>query len=216
MLLRYSGSAFWEDMPMSRFRRAAAAAVALALGQPALALQPPEPGLWEVRSKTLVNGQDVMAAARRNIQEQLQQMSPQERAQAKPFMDQALAALAEVRQECLGAQEIARYASNPRAWLDDLQRDSPGCKFTLTENTATTLRYTGRCKPVDGEGFDGTVQGEMTLTSPRAWRATHTGQGVYRVADPASLPGVDLRGTVRLDVQASGRWLRAQCGAARP
>lgn len=192
------------------------AAAALALAQPTLAITLPEPGLWENRSKILINGQDVMAATRKSIQQQMQQMGPQERAQAKPFMDKALAAMAEARQECLTAKEIARYGSSPRAWLDDLQRDSPGCQYTLVENSATTLRYTGRCKPVDGEGFDGTVQGEMTMTSPRAWRATHSGQGRYLAGDAANLPGVDLRGSVRMEMQASGRWLGAQCGTVRP
>jgi hypothetical protein len=202
-------------MPMSRFRWAAAAAV-FTLVQTAQALPLPERGLWEVRSKTLVNGQDVMAAARKNVEEQLQQMPPQERAQARAFMAQALAAMADLRQECLTARDTARYGNDPRAWLDDLQRDSPGCRYTLIENTATTLRYTGRCKAVNGEGFEGTVQGEMTMTSPRAWRATHTGQGRYTLPDASSLPGVDMSGPIRLEVQASGRWLRAQCATAKP
>lgn len=201
-------------------RCAAAFGVCALLGAPAaLALTVPQTGLWETRTQSTYNGVDVMAQMRKGVDEQLQQMSPQQRAQMGPMMQQMRDSLSEVSKECITAEDAAK-ARTPQAWVDEMNKDDSECRYRLIEDRDDALRVVGDCKPAsDDGGFFGTVQGEMKTSGPRAWSMVMRGTGRFVLPEDAPLPPEmkqKLVGPVRFEMKSSGRWLGAQCGAVKP
>ncbi len=212
------------SLRMSALRRGAAARFcalffALLPAPAALAFTVPQTGLWETRTQSTFNGVDMMAQMRKNLDEQLRQMSPQQRAQMEPMLQQMRDSLSTVHKECITAKD-ADDVRTPQAWVDEMNKEDSSCRFRLVEDRGDTLRVAGDCKPTTNtDGFSGTVQGEMKTSGPRAWSMVLRGTGRYVFSEGASLPPEvkqKLVGPVNFEMKASGRWLGAQCGAVKP
>lgn len=156
-----------------------------------LAQQRLQPGLWE-QSMTTQNEKVNQAMAQ--MQQQLASMPPDKRKQMEAMMAQRGMAMgapgqAMTVQVCITPEQAAR---------DEMPAREGKCKQTRSERSGNTLRFAFTCE--DG----GSGEGEYTLQSPKA----HTG----RMTINAMRNGK----TERMEMQHSGRWLAADCGAVKP
>lgn len=193
----------------------AAASAAAPTASPAARLSPvPTPGLWEAGWRTTVNGQDLGRALRTMIAGQMAQMPADQRAMTEMMVKDLTGGplMGGIRQECLTPEAAARVV-DPAAWLQDVLRDAPGCRFEPVRADGATLAFKGRC--ADPDGFTGDVTGTLTLDGPRAWTAGWSGRGRMIGLDdlPGMKPGAD--GRVDYRVSGSGRWKAAACGAVK-
>ncbi|CUA95987.1 DUF3617 domain-containing protein [Thiomonas bhubaneswarensis] len=197
----------------------AGVAASLLVTQAVQAMTLPEPGLWEVRSQTLINDVDIDAALRQEFQKQLQQLPAQDRAALGPALQHAIEAMSPVEKECITKEEV-QSLRDPQAMLAQLQKDSPECRFKLDAVKGDTIQYSGQCAAGEDGGFTGDVHGVMTMHSSRSWSQSFEGEGRFVIpAGDMKILGLDakkLRGKVRTKLTASGRWLGAQCGAVKP
>jgi hypothetical protein len=163
----------------------------LATTTAALAQQRLQPGLWE-QSMTTQNEKVNQAMAQ--MQQQMASMPPEKRKQMEAMMAQrgvAMGTPGQVMtvQVCITPEQAAR---------DEMPAREGKCKQTRSERSGNTLRFAFTCE--DG----GSGEGEYTLQSPKA----HTGK--------MTVNAVRNGKTERMDMQHSGRWLAADCGAVKP
>lgn len=186
-------------------RRHLLAALALCAGSAsALAQLSPRPelGLWETRTKILLNGRDMLADMRAAQEAMMKSLPPAERAQmAEAMKAQGAGAPSETDQMCIDAKSLADW-SDPKARLREMEQDMPGCKFEQLSTSGSTMQFKGRC--VDPQGFTGDMQGTMTMKGPRAWTSVYTGKG-----QSEGRP-------MEMRVESNSRWLGASCGNVKP
>lgn len=156
---------------------AATAAVPQALAQPAM-----KPGLWEVRISS-----PELEAARRQMQQQLAQLPPAQRAR----MEQAM-----------GGNALGMMAGGPvRVCHTEASLKSQG---PVQQERGCTVRATlrGATQVVDMKCEDGrTGHGEFV----------HSGDG-YR----GFVEATDPRRPGRMRMEHEGRWIAADCGDVKP
>ena len=139
-----------------RIRRAAigfalsamAVSVSAGAGQPLnLAV---DMGLWQLTTQAQVSG--VLSP---QLQQNLQNMPPDQRARIQAAMQAAMAAAqrAHVFRDCM----------TPKRWSRGLDRDDQGgqCKSTLVSNTRTGFEYHRVCTATDGQGHTETIRFHM-------------------------------------------------------
>lgn len=186
-------------------RRPLLAALALsAAALPAAAQLSPKPdlGLWETRTRIIVNGRDMLADMRVAQEAMMKSLPPAERAQmAEAMKAQGGGAPSETDQMCIDAKSLADW-SDPKARLREMEQDMPGCKFEQMSMSGSTMQFKGRC--ADPQGFTGDMLGTMTMKGSRAWTSVYTGKG-----QSEGRP-MDMR------VESNSRWLAASCGAVKP
>lgn len=169
----------------------------------------PAPGLWENTQTMKLGGIEMGALMRQAHAEAMKQLPPEHRAMA----EQAMAAMGGgPSRECL-TPEQARAASDPAALLRQINEDQDGnCRFDLVSTSGNTLNLRGQCRAEDG--WNGAVQGAMTMHDARRWSSRFTGSGRWQGDLP---PGVPTRGgAVEMLMEGSGRWLAAACGDVKP
>lgn len=190
----------------------ASAALAAPLAFPPLAaaqaLTAPTPGLWQTQTRLHLNGQDFFAALRKMQQDALQSLSPAQRQQMQAMMTDPGAP----SKNCLTAQEAAR-SRDPKTLLDDLSKDSPGCRFDTPTVSGNVMRFKGRC--TDPQGFTGDLAGDMQMLSAKEWKATYVGKGSMDI--PEGMKGFGAPGgLVEMRMETHSRWIAASCGNIAP
>ena len=177
----------------------AIALTALLAAAPAQA-QKLSPGLWE-HSMTMKSSDPQMAEDMARMQKELAAMPPEQRKQMEAMMaaqgmKMGMAAGAGgpsmSAKVCLTPEQAARGEMPPPAEGD--------CKQTSMQRSGNTLRMKFACtgkQPVTGEG-------EYTLEGPKAHRGRTT------------IDSQEAGKTVRMEMNHSGRWLAADCGAIKP
>ncbi|MES2422863.1 MAG: DUF3617 domain-containing protein [Pseudomonadota bacterium] len=153
------------------------------------------PGLWE-QGVTMKSQSGQMESAMAQMQQSLASMPPEQR----KMMEQMMA------QQGLGmgpkGNTVRICISQEQAELDRLPQE-PGCTQTVQRTGPNTLKVAFSCKgskdnpPSSGEG-------SMTLRSPTAY------EGQFRIKTMANGK------PEQLDMQQSGKWLSADCGAIKP
>ncbi len=202
-------------------RPLALAAVLLAFLNPAALAQKlsvtPTPGLWENSMTIKMNGVDMMAtmrAAQAEALKELANLPPAQRAEIEKMMGQALAGAGAPQQSCL-TPEQARVAADPKALLRQMTEEGGAdqeCRFELVSVSGNTLKLRGTCKPEDG--WNGVVDGSMTLHDAKRWSSRFSGQGRMQ---GEMMPGMAAPGgRVEMLMEGSGRWLAANCGSVAP
>lgn len=175
------------------------AVAALLAGAPAQA-QKLAPGLWE-HSMTMKSSDPRMNEGMARMQKELAGMPPEQRKQMEAMMaaqgmNMGMAAGAGgpaiVAKVCLTPEQAAR---------DEMPPPSEGdCKQTVVQRSGNTLRMKFTCTGKDlAKG-----EGEYTLESPKA----HRGRTVIDAQEGGK--------TVRMEMNHTGRWLAADCGAVKP
>jgi Protein of unknown function (DUF3617) len=146
-------------------------------------------GLWEVTTHPQTNGELPIS------QEQLQRLSPEQRARIEAAMKAAMenANQAHVMRECLTPERLAKGF--------DLGDDSSSsCKTTVVRNTSTELEAHRECK---GESNVRTMT-ERLRTSGR--------RQVSGTIDVLMSQGAKQ---LTMHMSVEGRWLGADCGAVK-
>jgi hypothetical protein len=190
----------------------------LALSAPAAAQRlsvTPSPGLWESTQKMLLNGVDAMAAMRTAQAEMLKSLPPADRAMAEQMMKAQAGAFGGPQRECLTAQAV-RELNDPALLLAHLNKQSAeegdACRHQVVSVSGNTIQVRSQCKPQ--EGWQGTMQGTLTLHDERRMSHRFTGSG--KLVGEA-MPGIpNPTGTVNIVVEGQGRWLGAACGDVKP
>jgi hypothetical protein len=210
-----------QVLVMKTLRPLALAALLLAGLNPAVQAQKlsvtPAPGLWENSMTFKVNGVDMMAAlraAQAEAMKELKNLPPDQRAMMEQMMQQALDGAGGPQRSCL-TPEQARVAADPQALLRQMSEDGGGaqeCRFELVSVSGNTLNLRGTCKPE--EGWNGVVNGSMTLHDARRWSSRFSGQGRMQGEMMPGLPAPG--GVVEMLMEGSGRWLGADCGSVAP
>ncbi len=163
----------------------------LATSTAALAQQRLQPGLWE-QSMTTKN--EKMNQAMAQMQQQLASMPPEQRKQMEAMMAQK-----GVTMGGAGGAITAKVCITPeQAARDEIPAREGKCKRTSSERSGNTFRFAFTCE--DG----GSGEGEYTLQSPKA----HSGKMIMNTVRNGK--------TERMEMQHSGRWLAADCGAVKP
>lgn len=163
----------------------------LATSTAALAQQRLQPGLWEQR---MLMQNDKMNQAMAQMQQQMAGMPPEKRKQMEAMMAKQGISMGGpgqpiTAQVCITPEQAAR---------DEIPAREGKCKQTRSERSGNTLRFAFTCE----DGSSG--EGEYTLQGPKA----HSGKMVIN--------GVRNGKTERMEMQHSGRWLAADCGAVKP
>ncbi|MDH4465568.1 DUF3617 domain-containing protein [Acidovorax sp.] len=177
----------------------ALAAAALLPGAASLShaqVQKMRPGLWE-HSVTMKSQSGQMEAAMAQAQKSLADMPPAQRRQMEEMLAQqgvSLGAKATTVKVCVTPEQ---------ADLDRLPPAQDGCTHKLQRTSPNTLSTTFSCPAAQGRpGSSGS--GTMTMSSPTAYT------GRYKVeTQTAGKPE-------QLDMEQTGRWLAADCGAIKP
>ena len=182
--------------PFMVFALAAAARLAAA----PVRAQKLAPGLWE-HSMTMKSSDPGMAEGMARMQKEMAAMPPEQRKQmqamlAAPGINMTMGAgpvePAIVAKVCLTPEQAARAEMPPPAEGD--------CKQTSLQRTGNTLRMKFACtgkRPATGEG-------EYTLEGPKA----HRGRTLIETQEAGK--------SVRMEMNHSGRWMAADCGAVKP
>jgi hypothetical protein len=211
-----------QPRPSAR-SRAATLGVALAtllLAAPASAQRlsvTPQPGLWQVENQVSYNGVDLLAQMRAMQAEMLRQLPADQRAMAEQMLREQGEALGGSSRECLTAEQ-AREMADPRRLLERMNEpDEDGdlsCRYELVSVSGNTLQVRGQCEPQDG--WNGRMQGTMTLHDARRWSSRFSGTGRLR-GEAATMPGIpNATGPVEFVISSNGRWVTATCGDVAP
>jgi hypothetical protein len=171
----------------------------------------PTPGLWETRQKLELNGVDFLEVARRLQDDALAQLSGPARAEAEQLMKEQAALLSGIERECISAEDAAAMA-DARRMVERMNAgesgEETGCRFELVSARGATLNLRGRCEATDG--WEGDLQGTLTLADAKNWTMRFTGTGRLK---GERLPGVpDADGAVTSVMETKARWLGASCG----
>ena len=163
----------------------------LATSTATLAQQRLQPGLWE---QSMVMQNDKVNQAMAQMQQQMAAMPPEKRKQMEAMM-----AKQGVSMGGPGQPMTAKVCITPeQAARDEIPARDGKCKQTRSERSGNTFRFAFTCE--DG----GSGEGEYTLQSPKA----HSGKMIIN--------SVRNGKTERMEMQHSGRWLAADCGAVKP
>jgi hypothetical protein len=157
-----------------------------------------KPGLWEVTSKTDAKGAPPISAAQREeMEKQLAQLSPENRAKAEAAMKAAQARQGQpvVRKSCITKEDL----SKPLAF--DGGRGDGSCTRTILKSTSSVQEVRLDCTN-NAHKSGGTLR--IVATNPEAWSGTLDGSAS------------DTGGAMTLKSTVSGKWLGADCGSIKP
>ncbi len=174
----------------------------------------PEAGLWRQESTTLINGQDLQLAIR-NAQQQMLQALP---AQQRQMMEQMMNTDADpgVEMECISPQ-MAEDLTNPDALLKRAREDMPDCSMAINKVSGSTMAIAGNC--AGSEGYNGEMQGELTILSSREMRSTFTGTGTMQMDSeqaPAAMQGMTGNQPVTIEHTQVATWMSSDCADLEP
>lgn len=163
-------------------------------GSAALA-QPIKPGLWEIRSTVQQGaGGKAQTDAMAQMRAQMAQLPPAQRKQMEAMLAQQGMSVDDSglrMKTCLTPDMVARFEAPPPQQGD--------CKTTMAPRSGNTQRFTFQCSQPPSRG-----DGVVTFTSPEAYSVrTQVTAGT----------GAQTQATT---MDASGRWLGADCGSVKP
>jgi hypothetical protein len=179
---------------MKTYKTCIALLLGCAISTPALAVKiDMTPGLWEHKF-TMTNPSGEMAAAMKQMQDQLANMSPEERKMMETMMASYGVGIGEdgtTVKMCITQEDIDR---------GDLPQQDEDCQQEILEQTKNKFKIKFTCAgdpPSSGTG-------EVTFSSPKAY----TGKSSF-------VTHVNGK-TEEMAMTQSGKWLSADCGAIKP
>jgi hypothetical protein len=163
----------------------------LALSCLPLSAQTMKPGLWEIHNKMKGGGTDDAMA---ELQKSMAQMSPQQRKQ----MEAAMAAQGVKMAPGAGAMAMQMCFTREMVERNDVPMQD-GCKVTQNQRGGKTQKFAFSCSNPPSSG-----EGQVTYESPEAYTSRMTVKTT--VGGKAETTTMD----------ASGKWLKADCGNVKP
>jgi hypothetical protein len=151
-----------------------------------------KPGLWEIHNKV---GNAGMDSATAEMHQRLAAMPPEQRKQVEAMMAQRGMRMAPGAgggmgmQVCLTREMVERHETPMRE----------GCRTTQQQRSGNTMKIAFTCDQPPSSG-----QGEVTFASPEAYSS--------RMTMTTNRQGQQQTSTV----EASGKWLQADCGSIKP
>lgn len=154
-----------------------------------------KPGLWEVTNNMKGGGAE-HDKARAHAQQQMANMSPQERKMMEDMMAKRGMKMGPGGPGTMTAKMCMTREMVERNEMPAQQGD---CKTTKQERSGNTMKFTVACTrpPSSGEGL-------VTYLSPEAY--------TMKIAIRSTAKG----GPEAMNMEASGKWLSADCGAVKP
>lgn len=171
------------------------AAAALFLSHPALAADTMRPGLWEITS-TIKSGNSQAMAAMAEAQKQMAAMSPEQRKMIEAMMAKQGVG---VSMGGDGSVKVTYCVTKEMAARRELPTGQQGQCTSNATPTASGMRVSFTCTNPPSSG-----SGEVTLMGDTAYTTTMNVTSSAR-GKPETMA-----------VDASGRWLSADCGAKAP
>lgn len=154
------------------------------------------PGLWE-NTVSMKSGSGQLEAAMAQMREQMARMTPEQRQQIEAMLASRGAGVG----MAAGQPTTLKVCVTPeQAANDDFARHDGHCKTTSTERSGKTVRIRFVC---EGERKT-SGEGEFTIDSDKSHRG-------HMVVDTT------VKGRPeRIEMDSTGRWLSADCGAVKP
>ncbi len=146
-----------------------------------------KPGLWEIQHKTAVNGQELP-----DMQQMMANVPPGMRGQVEAMMAKNGAGMTEKGVSvCITQEQI----NNNTYGMDNKGH----CKVSDVQHSGNRTSLKMRCEDPKGEG-----ETTVTQISPVQWQST-TRMTIEEQGKPQAI-----------NSEATGRWLKADCGAIKP
>ncbi len=174
----------------------------LALASLGASAQNQKPGLWEITSKMAGGGADSekIAKAQAQMQAQMAAMSPEQRKMVEGAMAKNGVQMGAggpgggmTMKVCLTEEMVKR------GQMSTGQAAQHGCTSTLSPRVGNTMKMSFTCTQPPSSG-----EGQFTFTSPDAY--------TMQMTTRSTRGGTEHQ----MSMQATGRWLSADCGSVKP
>jgi hypothetical protein len=182
-------------MPMKHCLLALATTLMLALATGASA-QTTKPGLWEITNK-MQSSSGEMEKAMASMEKQLASMPPEQRKQMQDMMAKQGMSMGS---SAGGGMSMKMCITKEMAERNELPQQQQGdCKTTQSPRSGNTMKFSYVCTqpPSSGEGVM-TFNGDTAYTIKTATTTTVKGKAE------------------KMTMDASGKWLSADCGNIKP
>lgn len=153
-----------------------------------------KPGLWEINNKMQAGGsrgQD-MAKAQRSMEN----MPPEQRRMMEEIMAKQGVSVGRDGPGSIGAKVCV---TREMAERNEIPSQREGCKQTVSPRSGNTMKISFTCTNPPSSG-----EGQITFVSPEAYSMNMT---MTTVAEGQPQ---------KVNMDATGRWLSADCGAIKP
>jgi hypothetical protein len=157
--------------------------------------QPMKPGLWEFNYK-MQNASGEMDKARADMQKRMANMPPDQRKMAEDMMAQRGVGMGAGGPGTMGMRACI---TKEMAERNEVPSQKGDCKTTTSPRAGNSVKMAFTCANPPSTG-----EGELTFISPEAFTMK------MQVTSAAS--GVPEK----TNMEQSGRWLSADCGAVKP
>ena len=171
-------------------RHILAAAALTALALPA-AGQTLKPGLWEVTNKMQTSSGE-MEKSMAQMQQQMASMPPEQRRMMEEMM-------AKQGMKMGGGMNVRTCMTKEMVERNEMPSQHGDCKTTSQARTGNTMKFAFSCTNPPSTG-----EGQVTFVSSEAYTT--------RVVVNTSVGGKPEK----MNMQGSGKWLGADCGAIKP
>lgn len=179
---------------MHHIARAALATICLAAA--AAHAQGMKPGLWEVTQK-LQSASGQMEQALAQAQQQLASLPPEQRKKVQEMMARQGVSMGGPTPGAMGMRMCITREMAERAELPVQQQGD--CRSTTSGRSGNTMKMTFSCSNPPSSG-----EGQLTFSSPEAYTMKMVVNTVVQGRPE------------KMNMDASGRWLGADCGSVRP
>jgi hypothetical protein len=154
-----------------------------------------KPGLWEVRSAAQAAGGE-MAKDMAEMQKQLASMPPEQRKMMQDMMAKHGVTLGNAGP---GGMNLRVCMTREMVERNEIPAQQGDCKSTASGRTGNTMKVSFTCTNPPSSG-----EGTVMIVSPEAY--------TMRMSVNAKAQGK----AQRIDMDAAGKWVAADCGAVKP
>ncbi len=153
-----------------------------------------KPGLWEIKNKMQADGK--MGQDMAKAQQQMANMPPEQRKMMQDMMAKQGMTMGSEGPGTIGAKVCVTKEMVER---NEIPSQREGCKQTVSARSGKTMKISFTCTnpPSNGEG-------QITFASPEAY----TMNMIMNTAAGGK--------SQRVNMDAAGKWLSADCGAIKP
>lgn len=182
------------------------------------------PGLWEQTSTTLLNGQNMEEMRRKQMEQAMSQLTPEQRAQMDRAMGHGNAASQNApRQSCLTAEQVAKGFD-----LDNIRKkagsNGKDCTMNVTSASETGGRFEMVC--TSPRGTSQKSIGEYKLKNDKEWSFSMVSSGTVSGPARSSANGSAsaaagaasglAAGKMQVNIDVLARWKGSDCGNVKP
>lgn len=154
-----------------------------------------KPGLWEIKNKMQTSGGQ-MEQGMAEMQQQMAGMSPGERKKMQEMMAKQGVSIGAVGP---AAMAVKVCMTKEMAERNEIPAQQDGCKHTTSPRSGNTMKMSFTCTNPPSSG-----EGQVTFANPEAY--------TMKMTMTTAVQGK----SEKVNMDASGKWLSADCGAIKP